>query len=59
MEGREEQLNDSPSWCNNIEAIQVIDYVVKLLIDSPKTETLPEHIGIVTPYHRQVKSTVK
>jgi len=43
--------NDSPSWFNAAEVIQVVDYVRLFR----KNGVLSESIGIITPYRKQVR----
>ncbi|XP_067932453.1 putative helicase MOV-10 [Watersipora subatra] len=52
VNGEEEQEGNSPSWFNRFEVMQLILYLEKLFeCKSPKIK--PEHIGIITPYHKQ------
>jgi len=53
VQGIASQEGSSPSWFNVDELTVVIDYVVKLLEDSD-IPVLGEHIGIITPYQKQV-----
>lgn len=46
----------SPSWFNADEASQVLSYVQRLL---RRKDVLPEDIGIIAPYHKQVQKIKK
>ena len=54
VEGTAEQHRDSPSWFNDLEAICVMEYVKKLLLQTKETTVEAKNIGIISPYHRQV-----
>jgi len=51
IQGTCSRENNSPSWYNTAEVIQVVDYV-RLLKKSGVTN---ENIGIITPYNKQVR----
>ncbi|KAK7471580.1 hypothetical protein BaRGS_00035778, partial [Batillaria attramentaria] len=57
VQGKEVQDTDSTSFYNSAEATEVVDRVVELINSWPMEwgECRPEEIGIVTPYHDQVK----
>lgn len=55
--GREIQDADSTSFYNTAEVMEVVERVVELVTHWPQEwgPVAPEEIGIVTPYHDQVK----
>lgn len=57
VQGREVQDADSTSFYNTAECMEVVDRVVDLINNWPLEwgDCAPEEIGIVTPYHDQVK----
>jgi helicase MOV-10 len=52
VKGENEQEGSSPSWFNQAEALQVLEYT-KQLLALPSIK--PEDIGIIAPYQKQVK----
>ena len=57
VNGNERQEESSPSWFN-INEIDVVQHYVRLLMEcrSPRVSNLD--IGIISPYHQQVKVTL-
>lgn len=55
VEGEDTRECNSPSWFNPVEIQLVKMYVDLLLKDTRKNRPMPEDIGIITPYHRQVQ----
>lgn len=51
IRGENYQEADSPSWCNPAEVYHVIRYLQLLL----NAQVDPEHVGIITPYRKQVE----
>ena len=52
VRGNDLRENDSPSWFNTTEVVQVVKYV-KLILDD---QMVPSYdIGIITPYRKQVE----
>ncbi|KAF6019931.1 MOV10 [Bugula neritina] len=54
VDGKEEQEDKSPSWFNRFEVMQVLSYAQDLL-KCKSLKVTPDHIGIISPYHQQVK----
>ncbi|PIL27838.1 hypothetical protein GSI_10992 [Ganoderma sinense ZZ0214-1] len=54
ISGQNEREASSPSWFNKEEVLQVKAYIVALLQDR-QFPLLPEDIGVITPYHAQVR----
>ena len=59
VQGREVQESDSTSYHNQAESSEVVERVMELLDNWPLEwgKVAPEQIGIVTPYHDQVRVT--
>ncbi|XP_070186287.1 3'-5' exoribonuclease HELZ2-like isoform X2 [Littorina saxatilis] len=57
VQGREVQDKESTSFYNRAESSEVVERVIELLDDWPREwgAATPEEIGVVTPYHDQVK----
>ena len=56
IDGENEREGNSPSWFNQAEIHQVYYYVQRLL---ETTSISPADIGIIAPYHKQVKKIKK
>lgn len=46
--------DNSPSWFNPEETVQVVYYLQGLLGNKPPVH--PDNIGIITPYRKQVRN---
>ena len=53
VQGKECREESSPSFFNAAEATTVMDYIRKLL-DERRFGVVPAHIGIISPYRKQV-----
>ena len=56
VQGEDVREGDSPSWFNPAETVQVVRYLQGLLGNNPPLS--PDHIGIITPYRKQVRQAV-
>jgi len=56
--GRDEREERSPSFFNVDEVSVVMQYVGQL-VDSHRPKILPKHIGIISPYRKQVSGLLK
>ena len=56
--GEEKREGNSPSWFNEYEAVQVVEYV-RLLMESRSPRVNHENIGIISPYNQQVNFKAK
>ena len=52
--GKDEQEGNSPSWFNQLEAKQVVEYVTKLM-QIRRNRVTANQIGVITPYNKQVQ----
>jgi hypothetical protein len=58
IEGKDDREGNSPSWFNADEAIQVLRYVESLL-RMRQNPLQQEHIGVITPYNKQMQKISK
>ena len=58
IEGKDEREGNSPSWFNADEAVQVLRFVESLL-RMRQTPLQQEHIGVITPYNKQMQKISK
>ena len=57
VQGEEEREARSPSWFNTDEVMRVVNYVEKLM-DCKSPRVKAGQIGIISPYHQQVKLVI-
>lgn len=53
-QGDDMREDNSPSWFNPEETVQVVYYLQGLLGNKPPVH--PDNIGIITPYRKQVRN---